>query len=170
MQADRKPTPMPAPHPSKHGVQCVVSGGQTGVDRAALDAALELGLRHGGWCPRGRVAEDGVIPSHYDLQELDLADYAERTRRNVQDSDATLILLQGELQGGTLLTWRHCQRLQRPVLIVRLHRPGPDERVREWLVNNRVEMLNVAGPRASKQPKVYEAARTYLIRILRRDL
>jgi predicted Rossmann fold nucleotide-binding protein DprA/Smf involved in DNA uptake len=96
-------------------VRKIVSGGQTGVDRAALDIALALGIPCGGWCPRGRGAEDGVIPARYPLQETCSHDYAERTRRNVIDSDGTLILAIGALHGGTLLTAQLAEKAASPV-------------------------------------------------------
>lgn len=153
-------------------VECIVSGGQTGVDRAALDAAIELGIPHRGWCPKGRKAEDGIIPTRYQLRETTGSDYAERTRRNVEDSDATLILTLSpandlQLRGGTLLTWSCCQQSARPVLVVRLQRPGTDKRIQEWLSQNRVSVLNIAGPRASKHPGLYQSAKSYLLRVLK---
>src|SRR5947209_12411896 len=96
----------------------IVSGGQTGVDRAALDVALELGLPCGGWCPKGRLAEDGVVPDRYPLDEAPTASYPERTRLNVRDSDATLVLSWGAPQGGTLLTVRACQGQGKPHLVL----------------------------------------------------
>ncbi len=161
---------MPAPRPFL--VDCIVSGGQTGVDRAALDAAMELGIPHRGWCPKGRKAEDGIIPPRYLLQETNGTDYAERTKRNAEDSDATLILVPNQsgniqLRGGTLLTWSCCQQLARPVLMVRLGRPGPDNRLHEWVHEHQVKILNVAGPRASKSPGLYLAAKAYLLRVLK---
>jgi hypothetical protein len=160
------------PSPTPFLVDCIVSGGQTGVDRAALDAAMELGIPHRGWCPKGRKAEDGIIPARYLLQETEETDYCERTKRNASESDATLILVQSpnrdlELRGGTLLTWRYCQQLARPVLVIRLQRPGPDKRIRDWLSRHRVRVLNVAGPRASKDPHLYSAAKDYLLRVLK---
>jgi hypothetical protein len=154
------------PHPRHRGVLKIISGGQTGVDRAALDAAIDLGLAHGGWCPKGRRAEDGTIPDRYQLSELEGADYTARTRQNVLDSDGTLLLLLGELQGGSLLTWRCCQLSSQPVLIVRLLRPGPDAKVQQWLESHHIHTLNVAGPRASKFPAAYRSAHAYLLRIL----
>lgn len=136
------------------------------MDRAALDAAIDLGLAHGGWCPKGRKAEDGRIPDRYQLSELEGADYTARTRQNVIDSDGTLLLLLGELQGGSLLTWRCCLQSSRPILIVRLQRPGPDARVQHWLASHHIQTLNVAGPRASKSPAAYPSAHAYLLRIL----
>lgn len=160
------------PTPTSFSVECIVSGGQTGVDRAALDAAIELGIPHRGWCPKGRKAEDGVIPDRYLLRETDGTDYAERTRRNAEDSDGTLILVYNQpqdlqLRGGTLLTWTCCQQLGRPLLVVRLQRPGPERRLHDWLAQHRVRILNIAGPRASKAPGLYSAAKAYLIRVLK---
>src|SRR5919108_3104860 len=96
----------------------VVSGGQTGVDRAALDAAAEVGLRTGGWCPRGRRAEDGALAALYTLRETPSRGYAQRTEWNVRDSDATLVLCRGAPRGGTALTLRVAKRCGRPVLVV----------------------------------------------------
>lgn len=127
---------------------------------------MDLQLAHGGWCPKGRKAEDGKIPDRYELSELDGADYTARTRQNVLDSDGTLLLILGELQGGSLLTWRLCQQTSQPVLIVRLQHPGPDSRVLQWLASHHIRTLNVAGPRASKSPSAYGSAHAYLLRIL----
>src|SRR5213080_1459301 len=96
----------------------IVSGGQTGVDRAALDVALELGIPCGGWCPIGRRAEDGVIPDRYPLRQAPSANYADRTALNVRDSDGTLILARGPLRGGTALTKTFAERYGRPYLVV----------------------------------------------------
>ena len=90
----------------------IISGGQTGVDRAALDAAISLGLEHGGFCPKGRVAEDGIIPVEYKMDELDTEEYSVRTMKNVQCSDGTLILHQGKITGGTTLTDEFCKLCQ----------------------------------------------------------
>ena len=116
--------------PTKIHLERVVSGGQTGVDRAALDAAIAVGLEHGGWCPRGRLAEDGVIPSEYQLRETWSADYPVRTEQNVRDSDGTLILGHGPLQGGTDLTWRMAKRHAKPCFVVDLSQAGDQEVVR----------------------------------------
>lgn len=141
----------------------IVSGGQTGVDRAALDAALQLGLPCGGWCPKGRRAEDGPIPASYPLKETDSADYAERTALNVRDSDATLILAKAPLAGGTQLTLKTARRLHKPCLVFDPEKPGSLEKARAWLENGGFSVLNVAGPR---DPEGYPAARAFLLALL----
>ena len=146
------------------------SGGQTGVDRSALDVALELGLPLGGWVPRGRLAEDGVVPSRYEsLREADSPDYAERTRLNVRDADATLVLAMGAATGGTAFTLEEARRVGRPVLEIDLSAESTSEaavRVRAWLeslvATRSFVRLNVAGPRASQAPGVYARARQTL--------
>jgi hypothetical protein len=140
----------------------IVSGGQTGVDRAALDVGLELGLPCGGWCPRGRRAEDGPIPARYPLMETPLPDYPQRTEWNVRDSNGTLVLTRGTPSGGTALTIDLAARLGRPWLVVDLdHPPGLDQ-VQSWLNDNRVTVLNVAGPRESDNPGIHEQAAAFL--------
>ncbi len=136
----------------------VISGGQTGVDRAALDAALVVGLAVGGSCPRGRRAEDGVVPARYPLTELDRADYAARTERNVLDADATLIVKRGELSGGTALTLRLARRWHRPVWVVDVMDPPMVSRFIGWLRDHEVAVLNVAGPRESGAPGIHRQA------------
>ncbi|WP_213455635.1 putative molybdenum carrier protein [Thiocapsa sp.] len=127
----------------------VVSGGQTGVDRAALDAAIALGLPIGGWCPRGRRGEDGPIPERYALRETPSTNYAERTEWNVRDSDATLILHRGPMSGGTRLTAERARRLGKPLLARDLAAPIDVRAIADWLVANHVRILNCAGPRES---------------------
>ena len=144
----------------------IVSGGQTGVDRAALDVALELGLPCGGWCPRGRRAEDGVVPAVYPLRESPVAAYRDRTGRNVRDSGATLILNRGRLEGGTRLTVDIARALGRPCLVVDLDRPPPPQRVAAWLDTHAVKVLNVAGPRESGRPGIHGLAAGFLRRLL----
>jgi hypothetical protein len=145
----------------------VISGGQTGVDRGALDAAIQLGVPHGGWCPKGRLAEDGTIPARYQLRESDSADYCVRTEQNVLEGDATLILCRGRPSGGTELTLRLARQHGRLHLVVDLDR-GPDpEPIRGWLEEQRIETLNVAGPRESQSPGIGVSAREFLVRVLR---
>jgi len=143
----------------------LVSGGQTGVDRAALDAALEHGFPCGGWCPKGRLAEDGAIDARYPLTETRSARYEERTLANVRDSDATLILARGELTGGTAYTARVASELGRPLLVVEPD-PGRVPRVIAWLAGHAVRTLNVAGPRESGAPGIYAEARRFLLGLL----
>jgi hypothetical protein len=139
----------------------VVSGGQTGVDRGALDAALETGVPCGGWCPAGRLAEDGVIPARYPVTELRDAGYDERTHKNVEDSDGTLIVTFGRATGGTARTIELCEKLARPHLIVDAASVALEEavwRAVRFVREEGVGQLNVAGPRASGEPRAYEYA------------
>jgi hypothetical protein len=149
----------------------IVSGGQTGVDRAAWDVALELGLPIGGWVPKGRSAEDGVIPETYaSMREADSADPAVRTKLNVRDSDATLIISCGPLSGGSRLTFEEATRLGRPRLHLDLSSKSDadaGEQVRAWLVHVRPTILNVAGPRASGDAGIGERAAVILREALR---
>jgi hypothetical protein len=138
-------------------IEKVVSGGQTGVDRAALDAAIEAGVGCGGWCPRGRRAEDGAIPERYPLKQTSGSDYMDRTRRNVEDSS------------GTLATLIHARRIGKPVLVVDPADLVGDARlddITEWLVTHRIRVLNVAGPRESGRPGIYHEARDLVARLL----
>lgn len=158
--------------PIKIPIDKVVSGGQTGVDRAALDVAIELGIPHGGWCPRGRLSEDGSIPNHYELVEMASDLYADRTRQNILDSDGTLVLYQDRLQGGTLLTCKFAEQTGKPCLKLRLARSTPSSArkllaskakvVRTWLDENQIRTLNIAGPRGSKDPEIYARASEFL--------
>ncbi len=136
----------------------IVSGGQTGVDRAALDVALERGLPCGGWCPRGRLAEDGPLDRRYPLSETPQARPAQRTRWNVRDSDGTLIIVRGQLRGGTALTRRDAAELDKPCLLVDPSESAAVARIVEWLSHNRIDVLNVAGPRESHCLGIYDEA------------
>lgn len=140
----------------------VVSGGQTGVDRAALDAAREQGLPVGGWCPKGRRAEDGALDPRYPLAETPSADYAERTAWNVRDADATLVLVRGQPGGGTAFTIEEAARQGKPHLVVDLAGPADAVAVVEWMRRQGVRVLNVAGPRESQRPGIYREARRFL--------
>jgi len=135
----------------------IVSGGQTGVDRAALDFAIRHGYEPGGWCPHGRLAEDGVIPPIYQLRETDSADYDERTEKNVLDSDATLIVARArKLSGGTAFTKTCAEQQGRPVIVV--CEPGGVSQgaaaLSKFLKRNNVRTLNVAGPCESQAPGI----------------
>ncbi len=136
----------------------IISGGQTGADRAGLDVGLALNIPVGGWCPQGRRAEDGIIHARYPLTETPEADYDTRTRRNVEDSDGTLILNLGTLDGGTALTVILARQMGKPCRVVALEEGIEPTAFREWLDKNRITVLNVAGPRESKRPGVYDAA------------
>jgi len=131
----------------------IVAGGQTGVDRGALDAALMSGFDCGGWVPGDRMAEDGIIPDWYPLTILPNGNYRQRTRLNVVDSDGTAILYEGCLSGGTRLTRDLCELLERPCILISA-RETPDPiaaavAVMNFIHDNGIETLNVAGPRAS---------------------
>ena len=152
LQPFRSPFPEP-----RRLCERIVSGGQTGADRGALDFAIKHGYIHGGWAPHGRLAEDGVIPVKYQLTEMAEGGYRQRTRRNVVDSDATLIVNLGELDGGTLATQVFAEKSGKPCLVVQAD-PGISEgmvdSVIAWLRQHDVKILNVAGPRESKRPGI----------------
>ena len=146
----------------------IISGGQTGADRAALDAAIELNIPHGGWLPRGRKTEDGPLPDHYLLQEMATDSYKKRTEQNVIDSDGTLIVSFGSLTGGSALTESLALRHDRPCLILDLNEINTVEAVeamQRWLERYRIHILNVAGPRASGSPSIYSAVRDLLLQV-----
>jgi hypothetical protein len=143
----------------------IISGGQTGVDRAALDFALMNHLACGGWCPRGRLAEDGRIDDRYPLQETTSTVYAERTRLNVEYSDGTLILFVGELSGGSKYTADHAVLRNKPLFVVNVADKSSFSKVQAWIQENDIETLNIAGPRESTVPGIYEVAMVYLERL-----
>ena len=148
-------------------IERIVSGGQAGVDRGALDAALALGLACGGWCPRGRWAEDGPIDPRYPLRETPSGDYPQRTEWNVRDSDGTLVLTRGRPSGGTALTITVARRYGRPLLVLDLARSPDPVQVHLWTEAHGISILNVAGPRESQQPGIHDEARRLLERALR---
>ncbi len=165
----------------KDRVTKIVSGGQTGVDRAALDVAIYTDIPHGGWCPLDRRAEDGPIPSTYRMQETGTRDYAERTEKNVVDSDGTLILHFNELSGGTRLTAKLARRHHRPfhcIDLAELHEPSSEtasplprmvRETRAWIEDNNICVLNVAGPRESTRPGIGRLAEQVLVAIFSTD-
>ena len=140
-------------------IKRIVSGGQTGADRAALDVAIKLGLSHGGWIPRGRLTENGELPPEYRLKETSSSQYPERTEKNVVDSEGTLILSHGPLTGGTEYTREMAMRHHRPWLFIDLDRTAAFQAataINKWILEKKIEILNVAGPRASEDPSIYQ--------------
>jgi len=137
----------------------IISGGQTGADRAALDAAIDCGIPHGGWCPAGRLAEDGTIDAKYQLDETVSAKYSTRTKANVRDSDVTIIFSHGELMGESLFTKEVAERYSKPYLHIDLNQTtNPYTELTEFLSGFDKDIkLNIAGPRSSNDPKIYEA-------------
>jgi len=136
----------------------IISGGQTGADCAALDFAIKAGIPHGGWIPKGRKTEGGVLPDKYQLQEMSTASYSKRTEQNVLDSDGTLIVSHGKLNGGSALTRKLAEKHKRPHIHLDMNKLSVNDAVdalRVWIGNNEIMILNVAGPRASKDPDIY---------------
>ncbi len=147
----------------------IISGGQTGVDRAALDAAIKLGISHGGWCPKGRLAEDGTIRSAYSLQETQTSDYAERTLLNIRDSDATLIIIPGDITqitDGTVLTKKSVEEQNKPFLILDLSHEIDLLNVLDWIKVNNIKILNIAGPRESQSHGIYNRSLLIVERLI----
>jgi len=143
----------------------IVSGGQTGVDRAGLDAAIKGGIPIGGFCPKGRRAEDGTIPEKYCLTETNQRNYKIRTVLNVQESDGTLILNKGTLIGGTLLTANLAKKHKKHLLIIQLEEPDISE-LTQWGFQNNIKVLNIAGPRESKFSEgIYQQSVNFLYRL-----
>ena len=144
----------------------IISGGQTGVDRAALDIAIELGITHGGYCPVGRRAEDGIISSKYNLIEYDSKEYADRTLANVRSSDGTLILHRGIISHGTAITKIFCIKDNKPLMIINMLDNLNTSRCvfNSWLKINLIQVLNIAGPRETKKGN-YEIARKILYKL-----
>jgi hypothetical protein len=143
----------------------IISGGQTGVDRAALDVALKHGIECGGWCPAGRFDEFGLIPDQYPLQELKTGGFTKRTLQNVKDSDGTVVIHTGKLGGGTEQTVRFCVELNRPHQVIDAAQLSPEEGanlIADFVRNNNTAILNIAGPRQSEWPEGYDFASSAL--------
>jgi len=139
----------------------IISGGQTGVDRAALDVALKHGIQTGGWCPAGRLDEFGRIPDRYPLREMESGSFTDRTWQNVKDSDGTIVIYSGTLSGGTEQTVRFCIQQHRPHVLTDASKTSPDAAAKsivDFVRKNQIETLNVAGPRQSEWPDGYEYA------------
>ena len=141
----------------------LVSGGQTGADRAALDFAIEHGIPHSGWCPKGRTAEDGTIPQKYNLTETPGAEYPQRTDWNARDSDGTVIFsIKPKLTGGSKETVEFAQKYSKPHIHICTETKNPGETLRNFISSNQIRVLNVAGPRASEEPGIADFVRTVL--------
>jgi hypothetical protein len=137
----------------------IISGGQTGVDRAALDVALKHGIESGGWCPTGRLDEFGRIPDRYPVKELESGGFTERTLQNVEDSDGTVIIYPGKLSGGTEQTVRFCVEQQRPLKLIDSSNVSIEKAaqlIADFVRANMIDVLNVAGPRQSEWAKGYD--------------
>ena len=150
-------------------IKKIISGGQTGADRAALDVAIELGIPHGGWIPKGRRTERGPLPNKYRLKEMPTDSYPARTEKNVLESDGTLIISHGEMTGGTEYTAKMAQKHNKPWMHVDANQLSVEaavQFVRAWISGNEIEVLNVAGPRASKDPQIYSTTKKILRELL----
>ena len=144
----------------------IISGGQTGVDRAALDVALELDITTGGWCPAGRRAQDGRIPDCYPLKETESSDYKVRTLWNVRDSNATLVIYIDTLTGGSALTVKYANKLKKPHLALNIRGKGAIETARQWLSATSPKILNIAGPRDDTEGGIYLDAKRFIAALL----
>ncbi len=139
----------------------IISGGQTGVDRAALDVALKHGIESGGWCPTGRLDEIGRIPDRYPVEELEDGGFIERTLQNIKDSDGTVIIYPGKLSGGTEQTLHFCVEQRRPHELIDASNVSTQKAaqlIADFVRENKIDILNVAGPRASEWPEGYDYA------------
>ena len=154
-------------------IKKIISGGQTGADQAALDAAIKLDIPHGGWMPKGRLTENGPLPDKYQLDEMPTSSYEERTEQNVVDSDDTLIVSHGKLTGGSKLTRELAMENGMPWLHINLNNTsqfGAAVKTSQWVSEKHIEVLNVAGPRASKDSKIYQAVFDVLVSACYLDL
>jgi Circularly permutated YpsA SLOG family len=143
----------------------IISGGQTGVDRAALDVAIKLGLPCGGFCPKGRKSEDGIIPERYPLTETRTDQYSERTELNVSNSDATLVIIHGEADHGTSFTISCCKLHFKSFLVVDLSQSNNSMDILSWISSNYIKILNVAGSRESFSKGIYDATCRFLLSV-----
>jgi hypothetical protein len=148
----------------KRLINKIVAGGQTGADRAALDVAISFGIASGGYCPFDRKAEDGRIPDSYPLKETKSPKYEKRTKLNVRSSDGTLVLNLGQLDGGTRMTVEYAEKINKPCMLVQLDDPNHSglPEIVAWIQQNKIHTLNVAGPRESKRPGVYQQSYDFL--------
>lgn len=147
-------------------VKKIISGGQTGIDRAALDVALELGIPCGGWCPKGRKAEDGPIDARYPLTETSSSHYQARMEKNVMEADGTLVLTEGVPTGGTAFTIKMAEKHKKPCLVIDLSKTTNAAPVIQWAKAYDIKVLNMAGPRESKIPGISQKGIRFLREIL----
>jgi hypothetical protein len=148
----------------------IISGGQTGADQGALDGSIACAFPYGGAVPAGRMTEAGPLPMSYAMEELASHRYMDRTIKNVTDSDGTLIVSNHKLTGGSALTYKTAQKLAKPCLHIDFRKNDMAQAVRKvagWLQDNQIQILNVAGPRASSDPQIYGLARELVISLLR---
>lgn len=137
-------------------IRIILSGGQTGVDRAAMDQAMEAGLLCTGWCPKGRKSEDGTIPERYPLVETPSEDYDVRNERNVLDADGVIVVVDGAPDAGTRLTIELAYRHEKPFYLLDLQQPLMPDIVAHWVRKFRIQIVNIAGPRESHSPGMYD--------------
>ena len=139
----------------------IISGGQTGADRAGLDVAIEKGIPHGGWIPKGRKTEDGTLPNKYNLSEMTSTSYPKRTEKNILDSDGTLIISHGKITGGSSLTIKLSKQHEKPWIHLDMNDISTKEASKQltrWIKGHQIQILNVAGPRATKDPTIHTKA------------
>lgn len=154
-------------------IKKIISGGQTGADQAALDAAIGWDIPHGGWIPKGRLTEAGRLPNKYKLDEMPTKSYRARTEKNVIDSDGTLIVSHGPLTGGSKFTKDKAKKHDKLFLHIDLNKVNSFQAAQEihnWIDENKIEILNVAGSRASKDPHIYQATKHLLTIVFHTDL
>lgn len=158
----------------KYKISVIISGGQTGADRGGLDFAISADIKHGGWCPLGRKAEDGIIPDKYSLKETTVILYPARTRMNIRDSDATIVFSSNLNSKGTILTTRLCQELRKPYITILIPQtnlkqyPNQEicDQILEWLKTTKPSILNIAGSRESHCPGLGKFVKQILSKIL----
>lgn len=154
-------------------IRKIISGGQTGADLAALDVAVKLGIPHGGWIPKGRITEAGILDDKYKLKEMETSNYNKRTEQNIVDSDGTLIISHGKLTGGSDFTREMALFHNRPWLHIDLNKTNSFQaagKIKSWITENDIKVLNVAGPRASKDSLIYQATADILETVFYLDL
>lgn len=143
----------------------IISGGQTGADRAGLDTAIAKGIPHGGWIPKGRKTEDGLLPDKYNLSEMTSTSYPKRTEKNILDSDGTLIISHGKITGGSSLTRKLAKQHEKPWIHLNMNDLSikeAAEQLSRWIKGHDIQTLNVAGSRQSKDPDIYDKTKEVL--------